>query len=111
MDSEDDMHDANDIESLDDDFYSGETEDVPMDFCSDYDDDDDADDYFDDGDDSDPAESRRTEVFLLPFCLFFVALLIFHSIFCSAGNVAYKVCVFIFYNELRNCISVSVLCC
>ncbi|KAK2425068.1 RING/U-box superfamily protein [Trifolium repens] len=62
MDSEDDMHDANDIESLDDDFYSGETEDVPMDFCSDYDDDDDdADDYFDDGDDSDPAESRRTE--------------------------------------------------
>lgn len=25
MDSEDDMHDANDLESLDDDFYSGET--------------------------------------------------------------------------------------
>ncbi|GAU21925.1 hypothetical protein TSUD_110650 [Trifolium subterraneum] len=56
MDSEDDMHDANDIESLDDDFYSGETEDVPMDYYSDSDD-----DYFDDGDDSDPAESRRTE--------------------------------------------------
>lgn len=25
MDSEDDMHDANDLESLEDDFYSGET--------------------------------------------------------------------------------------
>jgi ariadne-1 len=72
MDSEDDMHDANDIESLDDDFYSGETEDVPMDYGSDYDDDDDADDYFDDGDDSDPAESRRTEVFLLPFFFCYV---------------------------------------
>ncbi|PNY10795.1 putative E3 ubiquitin-protein ligase ARI8-like protein [Trifolium pratense] len=58
MDSEDDMHDANDIESLDDDFYSGETEDVPMDYYSD----DSDNDYYDDGgDDSDPAESRRTE--------------------------------------------------
>ncbi|XP_054811956.1 probable E3 ubiquitin-protein ligase ARI7 isoform X4 [Prosopis cineraria] len=59
MDSEDDMHDANDIESLDDDFYSGETEDVPLDFYSDYDDD--ADDYFDDGDESDKIEARRPE--------------------------------------------------
>ncbi|XP_061374631.1 probable E3 ubiquitin-protein ligase ARI7 isoform X1 [Gastrolobium bilobum] len=48
MDSEDDMHDANDIESLDDDFYSGETEDAPIDYYSDYDDD--ADDYFEDAD-------------------------------------------------------------
>lgn len=63
MDSEDDMHDANDLDSLDDDFYSGETEDAPMDYYTDYDDD--ADDYFDDGDDSDPADSRRPEV-----CLF-----------------------------------------
>ncbi|CAL5200088.1 unnamed protein product [Lathyrus oleraceus] len=59
MDSEDDMHDANDLDSLDDDFYSGETEDAPMDYYTDYDDD--ADDYFDDGDDSDPADSRRPE--------------------------------------------------
>ncbi|KAF1883075.1 hypothetical protein Lal_00003257 [Lupinus albus] len=59
MDSEDDMHDANDMEYLDDDFYSGETEDVPMDYYSDYDDD--ADDYFDNGDDSGRFESRRTE--------------------------------------------------
>ncbi|KAK4254869.1 hypothetical protein QN277_007948 [Acacia crassicarpa] len=59
MDSEDDMHDANDVESLDDDFYSGETEDIPMDYYSDYDDD--ADDYFDDGDESDKPESRRSE--------------------------------------------------
>ncbi|KAE9600394.1 hypothetical protein Lal_00045480 [Lupinus albus] len=60
MDSEDDMHDANDVESLDDDFYSGETEDAPMDYYTDYDDDD-ADDYFDDGDDSDRLQSRRPE--------------------------------------------------
>ena len=63
MDSEDDMHDANDVESLDDDFYSGETEDPPMDYYSDYDDN--ADDYFDDADDSDRIESRRPEVGLL----------------------------------------------
>ncbi|XP_061374632.1 probable E3 ubiquitin-protein ligase ARI7 isoform X2 [Gastrolobium bilobum] len=56
MDSEDDMHDANDIESLDDDFYSGETEDAPIDYYSDYDDD--ADDYFED---ADRVESRRPE--------------------------------------------------
>ncbi|GAU28146.1 hypothetical protein TSUD_313050 [Trifolium subterraneum] len=54
MGSGDDMHDANDIESLDDDFYSGGTEDDPMDNYSDYDDD-------AAEDDSDPAESRRTE--------------------------------------------------
>ncbi|RDX90148.1 putative E3 ubiquitin-protein ligase ARI7 [Mucuna pruriens] len=59
MDSEDDMHDANDVESLEDDFYSGETEDAPMDYYSDYDDE--ADDYFDDADDSDRVESRRPE--------------------------------------------------
>ena len=50
------MHDANDVESLDD-FYSGETEDAPLDYYSDYDDD--ADDYFDD---ADKIESRRPEV-------------------------------------------------
>ncbi|KAK7341591.1 hypothetical protein VNO80_24526 [Phaseolus coccineus] len=55
MESEDDMHDANDIESLDD-FYSGETEDAPLDYYSDYDDD--ADDYFDE---ADRIESRRPE--------------------------------------------------
>ncbi|KAG4386797.1 hypothetical protein AAZX31_11G126300 [Glycine max] len=54
MESEDDMHDANDIESLDDDFYSGETEDAPLDYYSD----DDADDYFDD---AERIESRRPE--------------------------------------------------
>ncbi|XP_028780036.1 probable E3 ubiquitin-protein ligase ARI7 isoform X3 [Neltuma alba] len=59
MDSEDDMHDANDVESLDDDYYSGETEDVPLDCYSDYDDD--ADDYFDDGDEADKIKSRRPE--------------------------------------------------
>ena len=57
MESEDDMHDANDIESLDDDFYSGETEDAPLDYYSD----DDADDYFDD---AERIESRRPEVSL-----------------------------------------------
>jgi len=55
MDSEDDMHDAHDMESLeDDDFYSGDT---AMDYYSDYDDD--AGDYFDD---ADKIESRRPEV-------------------------------------------------
>ncbi|RYR42572.1 hypothetical protein Ahy_A08g039031 isoform C [Arachis hypogaea] len=58
MDSGDDMHDANDVESLDEDFYSGETEEAPMDY-NDYDDD--ADDYFDDADDSDRIDSRRHE--------------------------------------------------
>lgn len=57
MESEDDMPDANDIESLDDDFYSGETEDAPLDYYSDYD----ADDYFDD---AERIESRRPEVSL-----------------------------------------------
>ncbi|KAF7823973.1 putative E3 ubiquitin-protein ligase ARI7 [Senna tora] len=59
MEFEDDMHDANDVESLDDDFYNGETEDAPMDYYSDYDDK--ADDYFDDVDDSDRIVSRRPE--------------------------------------------------
>jgi hypothetical protein len=82
MDSEEDMHDANDVESVDDDFYSGETEDTPMDYsCSEYDnndeleydeeeeeedDDDDDDANFDfvedDADDSIDFESRRAEV-------------------------------------------------
>ncbi|KAI9082012.1 hypothetical protein K1719_036274 [Acacia pycnantha] len=57
MDSEDDMHDANDVESLDDDFYSGETGDVPLDYYSDYDDG--ADDYVDDGDESDMTRSEQ----------------------------------------------------
>ncbi|CAJ2679045.1 unnamed protein product [Trifolium pratense] len=59
MDSEDDMHDANDMESLDyddDDFYSGDTEGATIDYYSDYDDD--AGDYFDD---ADKIESRRPE--------------------------------------------------
>lgn len=57
MDSEDDMHDAHDMESLeDDDFYSGDTEEGAMDYYSDYDDD--AGDYFDD---ADKIESRRPE--------------------------------------------------
>ncbi|KAL5099666.1 hypothetical protein RYX36_003993 [Vicia faba] len=46
--------------SLNHDFYSGETEDAPMDYYSDYDDD--ADDYFDEGDASDHADSRRPEM-------------------------------------------------
>jgi len=78
MDS-DDMHDANDVESLDDDFYSGETEDAPMDdYSDDYDDDnnnnnnDADDDYFDDGAD-DSAQSRSTEV-VIPFSPFLVFL-------------------------------------
>lgn len=63
MDSEDDMHDANDVQSLDDDdFYSGETEDAALDYYSDYDDD--ADDYFDD---ADKIESRCPEVLSLLF--------------------------------------------
>lgn len=79
MDSEDDMHDANDVESVEDDFYSGGTEDSPMDYyCSDYDhnndedaegeddDDDDDDANFDfeedDMDDSADIVSRRPEV-------------------------------------------------
>ncbi|XP_075660414.1 putative E3 ubiquitin-protein ligase ARI7 [Castanea sativa] len=82
MDSEDDMHDANDVESVDDEFYSGEAEDAPMDYyCSEYDnidedveveyeededeDDDDDDANFDfvedDADDSIDIESRRAE--------------------------------------------------
>ncbi|KAI5390687.1 probable E3 ubiquitin-protein ligase ARI7 [Lathyrus oleraceus] len=57
MDSEDDMHDANDMESLDDDdFYSGDTDDAALDYYSDYDDD--AGDYFDD---ADKIDSRRPE--------------------------------------------------
>ncbi|KAL4553954.1 hypothetical protein LXL04_039927 [Taraxacum kok-saghyz] len=56
MDSEDDMHDANDAESLDDDFYSGET-------VMDSDDGDAADYEFidDDSDDSDDLLSRRSQ--------------------------------------------------
>ncbi|XP_041024456.1 probable E3 ubiquitin-protein ligase ARI7 [Juglans microcarpa x Juglans regia] len=73
MDSEEDMHDANDIESPDDGFYSGEAEYTPLEyFCSDYynyDDDDDADDdedanfdfVEDDADDSADIISRRLE--------------------------------------------------
>lgn len=56
MDSEDDMHDANDAESLDDDFYSGET-------LMDSDDGDAADYEFidNDSDDSDDLLSHRTQ--------------------------------------------------
>ena len=32
------MHDANDVESVDDEFYSGEAEEAPMDYyCGEYD--------------------------------------------------------------------------
>ena len=61
------MHDAIDVESMDEDFYSGETEDAPMDYYSDYDDD--ADDYFDDADDSDRLDSRRSEVLTILYFL------------------------------------------
>lgn len=79
------MHDANDVESVEDDFYSGETEDTPMDYyCSDYghnndedaedEDDDDANFDFveDDMDDSGDITSRRPEVssILIPNFLF-----------------------------------------
>ncbi|KAM7461496.1 hypothetical protein LguiA_029617 [Lonicera macranthoides] len=53
MDSEDDMHDANDVESVDDDFYSG-GDDTAMD-SDDYDDDG-ADYEFMDNDDSDDSD-------------------------------------------------------
>ncbi|KAE9620452.1 putative aminoacyltransferase, E1 ubiquitin-activating enzyme [Lupinus albus] len=57
MDSSDDMHDANDIDSLDDDFYS---DDAPINYYSDYDDEAD-DDYFDDADDADRIHARTPE--------------------------------------------------
>lgn len=70
MDSEDDMHDANDMESLDDDdFYSGDTDDAALDYYSDYDDD--AGDYFDD---ADKIDSRRPEVSLNLFFLIIIVL-------------------------------------
>ncbi|CAJ2643370.1 unnamed protein product [Trifolium pratense] len=58
MDSEDDMQDANDIESLDDDFYNSETEDVPVSKKRKTDD---PVDNYSDYDDDDDDESRRTE--------------------------------------------------
>ena len=63
MESEDDMHDANDVESLDD-FYSGET-------AADSDDLDAADYEFidNDSDDSDDLTSHRHQVFF-PFLIF-----------------------------------------
>lgn len=66
MDSEDDMHDANDIESVDDDegFYSDENE-MPVDYNSNDDDDDaDGDDYVmeEDEDGINMIEARRPEV-------------------------------------------------
>ena len=92
MDSEDDMHDANDVESVDDEFYSGEAEEAPMDYyCSEYDnidedveleyeedeDDDDDDANFDfvedDADDSIDIESRRAEVVVQFFTHFLYA--------------------------------------
>lgn len=56
MDSEDDMHDANDLESLDDDFYSGETGIGSDDGYGDY-------DFVDnDSDDSEDITSHRQQV-------------------------------------------------
>ena len=98
MDSEDDMHDANDVESLDDDFYSGETEDAPMDYYSDYDDE--ADDYFDDADDSDRVESRRPEVGLLP-CSPSLSQLNFCSLYCSVELCVFLLPVFTNCEELK----------
>ncbi|QHN87133.1 putative E3 ubiquitin-protein ligase [Arachis hypogaea] len=59
MDSDKDMHDANDLESLDNNYYRGGTEDAAMNYYSDYNDD--ADDYFDEADDLERLESRRPE--------------------------------------------------
>ncbi|KAJ6817810.1 putative E3 ubiquitin-protein ligase ARI7 [Iris pallida] len=56
MDSEDDMHDANDLESPDDDFYSGETGMGSDDGDGDY-------DFVDnDSDDSEDITSHRQQV-------------------------------------------------
>jgi ariadne-1 len=84
MDSEDDMMDANDVESVDDDFYSGDMED---DYYSDgvyYDNDDDVVNDDDDGpdydfmaeavDDPDDLSFRSQVIFLFGF--FFVILVI-----------------------------------
>lgn len=84
MDSEDDMMDANDVESVDDDFYSGDMED---DYYSDgvyYDNDDDDVNDDDDGpdydfmaeavDDPDDLSFRSQVIFLFGF--FFVILVI-----------------------------------
>ncbi|KAL5703024.1 RBR-type E3 ubiquitin transferase [Ranunculus cassubicifolius] len=59
MDSEDDMHDANDVDSLDDDFYSGET--------AMYSDDDEEGYPFgdNDSDDSDETTSHRQQNFII----------------------------------------------
>ncbi|RYR31897.1 hypothetical protein Ahy_B01g056837 [Arachis hypogaea] len=59
MDSDEDMHDTNDLESLDDDYYSGGPEDAAMNYYSDYDQD--ADDYFNEADDPKRLESRHPE--------------------------------------------------
>lgn len=68
MDSEDDMHDANNMESLDDDdFYSVDNHDGALDYYSDYDDD--VGDYFDD---ADKIESCRPEVSLNLFFLIII---------------------------------------
>jgi len=61
------MHDANDVESLDDDFYSGETEDaLKDDYSDDYDENNnnnnDADHADDFADDCDLDQSQRTEI-------------------------------------------------
>jgi hypothetical protein len=78
MDSEDDMHDANDMESLDDDddFYSGDTDGAGMDYYSDYDDDD-AGDYFDD---ADKIESRRPEVYLSIYLFSILLFICFYNV-------------------------------
>lgn len=59
MDSEDDMHDANDLESVDDDFYSGEAEDY---YNSDNGDADDYEFIEDADDDSEAFAAHRHQV-------------------------------------------------
>ena len=93
------MHDANDVESVEDDFYSGETEDTPMDYyCSDYDhnndedaeDDDDANFDFveDDMDDYAEIASRRPEVnpiLILDFLFVQLKFATFNEQWCIVG--------------------------
>ncbi|KAK7362235.1 hypothetical protein VNO77_04343 [Canavalia gladiata] len=59
MDFKDDMHDANDVKSLDDNFYNVEIEDPPMDYYNNHNDE--VDDYFNDVDDSNQTKSLLPE--------------------------------------------------
>ena len=91
MDSEDDMMDANDVESVDDDFYSGDMED---DYYSDgvyYDNGDDDVNDDDDGpdydfmaeavDDPDDLSFRSQVIFLLVFFFFVISVMKFAALY------------------------------